>query len=69
MITRNRIASVGRDLGIQIYNQEAIEWQEHLRELAERKPEEKPAKSEPDNDFIKAALSIFDPPATQGDSG
>ena len=64
MITRNRIASVGRDLGVQIYNQEAIEWQEHLRENAERKPEEKPVKPEPSNDFIKDALSIFDPPST-----
>ena len=63
MITRNRIASVGRDLGIQIYNQEAIEWQEHLREAVKEKPGEKPVKAEPDNDFIKDALSIFNPPA------
>jgi len=51
---------VGRDLGIQIHNQETIEWQEHLREIAEAKPEEKPAKPEPGSDFIKDALSIFD---------
>jgi len=60
VISRIRIASVGRDLGIQIHNQETIEWQEHLREIAEAKPEEKPAKPEPGSDFIKDALSIFD---------
>jgi len=67
MITRNRIASVGRDLGIQIYNQEAIEWQEHIRENAEKKPEEKPVKPEPDTNFIRDALSIFDPPSKTSD--
>lgn len=69
MITRQRIASAGRDLGIQIYNQEMIEWQEHLSEIAETKPEGKPVKPEPDNDFIKDALSIFNSPPKTGSGG
>ena len=69
MISRIRIASAGRDLGIQIYNREMIEWQEHLSEIAEMKPEGKPVKPEPGNDFIKDALSIFDSPPKTGGGG
>lgn len=67
MISRIRIASAGRDLGIQIHNQEMLEWQEHLQERVGAKPEEKPANPEPGSDFIKDALSIFDSPTKQGD--
>jgi len=58
VISRIRIASVGRDLGVQLYEQEALEWQEHLRE----KSVDEPAEAEPADGFIRAALSIFDPP-------
>lgn len=66
MISRIRIASSGRDLGIQIYNQEMLEWQEHLRGVAGEKPEKKAAEPSPSDDFIKNALSIFDSPTKQG---
>lgn len=62
MISSFRIASVGRDLGIQIYNHEMREWQEHSRE----KSGEKPSEISPADDFIRDALSIFDPPAKPG---
>jgi hypothetical protein len=67
LISRIRIASSGRDLGIQIYNQEMLEWQEHLREATEREPGERSSNSEagPGSDFIKDALLIFNP-STRG---
>jgi hypothetical protein len=56
VIPRIRIASVGRDLGIRLYEQEATEWQEHFRE----RPVAEPVEAEPADGFIKDALSIFD---------
>lgn len=69
MIPRHPLACAGRDQGIQLYNQLMIEWQEHLQESPERKTEEMSSKPEPDNDFIKDALSIFDPAPKAGDRG
>ena len=65
MISRIRIASVGRDLGIQIYEQEMLEWQEHAKE----NPVERTTSPGPPVDFIRDALSIFDPPAKPEDGG
>jgi hypothetical protein len=69
LISRIRIASVGRDLGIQIYEQEMLEWQEHAKE----NPVERPASPGPPVDFIvdfiRDALLIFDPPAKPEDGG
>ena len=61
MIIRQRVASVGRDLGIPIYNQEMLEWQEHLKEATEVKPGEKSIKTEIGSDFIRETLLIFNP--------
>jgi hypothetical protein len=65
MIPRHPFACVGRDQGIQLYNQLMIEWQEHLlmENPAENPPEKKAAESSSDNNFIRDALSIFNPPS------
>lgn len=69
MISSIRIASVGRDLGVQLYNHETLEWQEHLsgmggRDAVERSadPEERNVPAGNHGDFIRDALSIFNPP-------
>jgi hypothetical protein len=65
MIPRHPFACAGRDQGIQLYNQLMIEWQEHLLENpVENSPEKeaiKPSEPDPGNNFIKDALSIFNP--------
>jgi len=55
--TRIRIATVGRDLGIQIYEQEMLEHQTQTKEVAA----EKIATVGNSKDFLKDALSLFGP--------
>jgi hypothetical protein len=55
----NRFASVGRDQGIAMYNQETLEWQERMKLEAGKKI----AVAVPTDDFIKDALALFDSPS------
>ena len=69
MISRIRIASVGRDLGIQIHRQEMLEWREHLREIAVQEPGGKQDSPVTAGDSTKDALSTFTPPMKEGTDG
>lgn len=60
MNTHIRIATVGRDLGIQIYEQEMREHQTQVKEVAS----EKIATVGDSKDFLKDALSLFDLPSS-----
>jgi hypothetical protein len=63
MIPRHPFACAGRDQGIQLYNQLMIEWQEHLlKNPAGNPPEKEAAEPNPDSNFIRDALSIFNTP-------
>jgi hypothetical protein len=53
-----RFASVGRDQGIAIHEQELREWQERITPGAGKKM----AAAIPAGDFIADALALFDPP-------
>ena len=53
-----RFASVGRDQGIAMHEQELREWQERITPGAGKKA----AAAIPSGDFIADALALFDPP-------
>ena len=58
-----RFASVGRDQGIAMHEQELREWQERITPGAGKKM----AAAIPAGDFIADALALFDPPAKKED--
>ena len=53
-----RFASVGRDQGIAMHEQEMREWQEQIKLEGGKKM----AIAVPAGDFIADALALFDPP-------
>lgn len=59
MNTRIRLACVGRDQGIAIHDQEMLEWQDRIKKGAG----ERIAAAVPTDDFIRAALALFDLPS------
>lgn len=59
MNTRIRMATVGRDLGIQLYEQEIREHQTQITKMASAKI----AAVSGSGDLIAEALSLFSPPA------